>query len=807
MSKLAKVGLALGGTLVFVLVTLSILVKVMVTPEKVRETLLPMAEEALQRKVEIGKIDIGIFSGVSLSDLRVLKRGANDDFIFVQSMALDYKLLALLKGEVVIDQLLLEQPKIVVIRQADGRYNFSDLLAESKPENGSAAPTKQSEKDQPKGSAGSALDILVNTVSIKGGELLYIDRSQNSKSPYRYTLEQFDFQASKITLDKAFPITLSAVLNGSKIEVSGQYNIAQKSGDLDIKLAPLDLVQFAPYYRQVLPGRLGSAELALNLEVQMQPQLIESKGKVKLEKLELVLNDLPEAALQQTSLGFDYALGFDLSSNKLDVSTLLINFNDTVFGVDGTVNVGGSEPDLDLTIAFDKLDLRKLLQSLPAGLTKQLQSYSLAGQVDGRVGLAGRPSEGAALVKSADIELNNVQASVDTLRTGISGKIAYQDQQAESEHLALKIAEQQMDLKFKAKDLFGDVVKGDFQLSAAQLDLNKILPEQSTSGQLADQTNGQTNGQAAVRTMPTVERQSTAADEIGPFDIPVAMTGTLAVDKLIYKQLLLDKVRADLVLKDNHLKINQLRSGIAGGQLSATSDVNLGVKGLRYQGQMKLEQSQLIALVSGLLPQAKQSVSGQMSWQNNFSGRGTIPDNLLKALQVKGVMQLQKGKIAGSPLLEQLALFLGSPDLKILSFDALESHYDLRDGLANLTGQLDSSKTKLTPQGTIGVDGALNMKLDARLAPELMQKLGAKAELKNAISDQNGWGMLPLVIKGNLSSPKISFDAKALQKQAAEKLKQEATKKLLDKLGPKGGAETEPVKQLLDKTLNRLFGN
>jgi AsmA protein len=196
-----------------------------------------------------------------------------------------------------------------------------------------------------------------------------------------------------------------------------------------------------------------------------------------------------------------------------------------------------------------------------------------------------------------------------------------------------------------------------------------------------------------------------------------------------------------------------------------------------------------------------------LQWQNNFSGRGTIPDNLLRSLQVNGLLQLQQGQIAGSPLMEQLAVFLGIPDLKILSFEALESRYDLRDGLAKLSGQLNSSKARLTPEGTVGVDGALNLKLDARLAPELMQKIGVKTGLKQAVSDKDGWGMLPLAIKGTLNSPKIAFDAAALQKQAAQKVKEEATKKLLEKLAPEGDPAQEPVKQLLEGTLNKLFGN
>lgn len=798
MSKLAKVGIALGGTLVFLLVSLSILVKVMITPEKVREHLLPLVSETLNRNIEVSEIDIGIFSGVSLVGLQVKNIDGNDDFISVQSMGLHYKLLALLTGDLVIDQILLDQPRIVVSRNADGQFNFDDLLAAETESAATQDTTKNSEESQTTPS--SPFNLLVNEVSITGGEILFIDRAQNSKSPYRYTLDQFNFQASKITLDRSFPIKLVAELNGSKVEVSGHYDIANQSGDLDLQLSSLDLQPFAPYYRQSIPGKLGSAALTINLEVQLQPEEIESKGKVLLEGLDLVLNDLPEAELKNAKVGVDYALNFDLSKQKLDLSTFILNFNDTILGVEGAVELGGAEPTLALALLFDKLDLRALLQGLPAGLTQSVQAYSLAGQVDGRVDFAGKPSSGAKLVKSAKIDLINVQATVDSLRAGVNGNITYADQQVAADKLLLNFADQQAELKFKAENLLGKIIKGEFHVSAATLDLNSLLPveAETKTKTSAKKTSGSQ--------LPPAERQPTVADEIGPFDLPLDMTGTLKVGKLIYKQLNLDQVSADLVLKDNHLKINQLRSGIAGGEFLASTDVNLGVKGLAYQGQMKLDQSQLVSLISGVLPQAKQSVTGLLQWQNNFSGRGTLPDNLLKALQIKGAMQLNKGKITGSPLLEQLSVFLSIPELKILSFETLESNYDLRDGMANLSGQLNSSKAKLKPEGTIGVDGSLNMKLDARLAPDLMRSLGAKTGLQQTLSDKDGWGILPLTIKGSITSPKIGFDAKALQAQATDKFKDEAASRLLEKIAP-GGGDNTPVKQLLDNTLNKLFGN
>ena len=340
MSKAAKIAMAIAGSLVFILVSLSILVKVVVTPEKIRQTLLPLAEQALQRKVEIGTINIGIFSGVSVTDLRVQKKLSQDDFITVSLVSFKYKLVALLTGEIVIDKILLEEPRLEVIREPDGQFNFSDLLGEDSAKSGAKPKVSQSEP-----ATGSVLDLLVKEVRVTGGELLFVDRSQSPNTPYRYRIDRFNFEASSITLEKAFPIKLSGALNDSHIELSGRYDIRTQTGDFDLKLGSLDLVKFSPYFRNNLPGKLGSADLSLNMEVQLQPDMIESKGIVQLENLDLVLNDLPQAALQNDRLKVDYSLAFDLPQQRLSLSTMQINFNDSVVGLEGDVALAGAEPE------------------------------------------------------------------------------------------------------------------------------------------------------------------------------------------------------------------------------------------------------------------------------------------------------------------------------------------------------------------------------------------------------------------------------------------------------------------------------
>ena len=128
MSGPVKIALSLIGVLLVSLVVIIVLIKMELTPEMVRETIIPIAEEHLQRKVEVGEIKIGLFSGVSLADVKVLQRDGSDEFVSAGLISLSYRLWPLLTGKVVIDDVRLVQPKIVVTRNPDGSFNFSDLL-------------------------------------------------------------------------------------------------------------------------------------------------------------------------------------------------------------------------------------------------------------------------------------------------------------------------------------------------------------------------------------------------------------------------------------------------------------------------------------------------------------------------------------------------------------------------------------------------------------------------------------------------------------------------------------------------------
>jgi len=801
MSTPVKIAIYIVSILVIIAVALTVLIKTQITPEKVRETLIPLAEKRLQRKIEVGTIKIGILSGIYLTDLKVMQKNGEAEFFSIQGIELNYQLLPLLMGKVVVDKVSLQKPKIFITRMPDGQFNFSDLLQDKTEKKPASSGSHSSSPATTK-----KLNLLVKEVNVEGGELSYVDKFKNSRSPFRYTLNKLNFRARQITFDDSFPVDLSAMVNGSNIDISGHYDLSRQTGDLVIHLAPLDVVPFAPYYRTALPGKLSSARLALELEVDIQSDLVASKGKVIFDNIDLALDEFPDMKLKKGKLGVDYAVNFDMGKELLQISTLLVDFNGIKIGAEGQFDFSTPVPYMVSTLFFKKMDLREVMQNLPDQLARDYHKYSFAGIIDGQVNFSGKLDSGVALISSTQLNLSELRASLGNLRAGASGDVSYADNVFQTDNLRLQYGDQQIQLKTRVEKGADNIFHGKFELSADKLNLNKILAESdSVSGPVskteAEPDAGTNNSGNKGVTTPQAVRQKTLADDVGPFDIPVNMEGTLVIKQLIYKKLQVDKIFADASLKNNKLSISNLVGKIGKGELQGFSLVNLGVQGLSYQGAMTLSQAKVNTLVSGLFPDVKQNISGSLQCQNEFSGRGTLPDTLLPALKLKGSVAVQQGTVEGLPVLDQLADFLGSKKLKVLSFQSLTAQYNLYDGLTRVNSNLDSSKTKLISTGTVAADGRLNFNLDALFAPEVLKKMGLKKKLRKSIADQDGWGTLPLLIRGTLDHPKVSYDSVALQDQMVDK----ASQKLLEKLTGKNDEKSEPIKKLLNKTLDKLF--
>ena len=128
MKKAVKVALIVLAVFVLFFIGLSIFIKSFLSSDRLKGMILPQAEAVTGRKVNLDEIHVSLFKGIVAKGLSVKERDGQKDFIKVGEFILSYKLLPLLKKQVVLSKIEVASPSISIKKDKGGRYNFSDII-------------------------------------------------------------------------------------------------------------------------------------------------------------------------------------------------------------------------------------------------------------------------------------------------------------------------------------------------------------------------------------------------------------------------------------------------------------------------------------------------------------------------------------------------------------------------------------------------------------------------------------------------------------------------------------------------------
>lgn len=787
-----KIGRAAGivvAILVLVIVVLSVAARILITPERIRDAILPIARDALQREVELGDIEVSLFRGITLQNLNVREREGTESFIAADRVILRYQLWPLLYKRVVIDEARLEAPRIRIERLVDGSFSFSDLLpAESAPVEEPATAKKSEES--------TGIDLLVSEVTIRDGQVVFLDRRVKPGAPLEYKLVNLNVTARDISLEREFPLSVQAVINGSPLDIDGKVNAASRRGLAHVRLGDLDLTVFSPYFADQIPGKLGSLKLNLDLNAEGGADAISSSGHVELKQIDLVLDALKDAPLRGANASIDYKAKADLAQSRLTLDEAKVAFNGIPLLLAGTVENYAASSSVDLTAKLVDLDLRQAIAALPPGLIADVKGMDPAGTVNLTARLAGPLDKGAELLHSAEIRLSGVQANVGGLRPALSGQVYLKGDSLDSRDLALVAGDNRAAIELKASNLYGNPIQVSSRVTSERFELDPLFQAKA----------------APVAESSAKPVESAAPVEVGPFDLPLRADGSVQIKKTVFKGLTMDDFDLRYRLEKNLLTVERLTAKVAGGSFDQTARVDLGKKGLDYTTRLLFKDVQAEPLVNTFAPKAAGTVFGSLSFNADFNGRGTLPETLKRNLSGNGAVQITDGKLTGSGLIQGLASFINLEELRTIDFKQAKGAFTVTNGMINLNSDFSGSNARFAPQGTVGLDGELDLALDLRLSPTLTGKLDRRGNVAQFFTDAEGWGQVPLKAKGTFGAPRFAIDSSAVKGKVKEKAREEIEKKLqekvFDKLAPKEGegGDKEPAKQLLDEGLKKLFG-
>src|SRR5688572_21210963 len=143
-----------------VIVTLAVAF-VLLLPEIVRRVAINWLGDAITAPVSIADVDLNLFSGRAHVESFVIGN-AERPILSVPAFALRISPLALLTGQIDVEQLVLQKPVLTVERTGDDRYNVLELV-----------------NPPSTGGNGAARSFSIDKISIQGGEIAFIDRTRD----------------------------------------------------------------------------------------------------------------------------------------------------------------------------------------------------------------------------------------------------------------------------------------------------------------------------------------------------------------------------------------------------------------------------------------------------------------------------------------------------------------------------------------------------------------------------------------------------------------------------------------------------
>jgi AsmA protein len=358
--------LIIAGIVVGVLVLAVLLVPLFINVDSFRPELETKLSAALNRQVQVGKLEASIFSGgaaaenISIADDAAFNKGP---FLQASSLKVGLRLLPLIfSRRLSVTSITVEKPDIVLLKNQAGKWNYSSL--------GGSSPAKTTSA-----SSSATPEFSVDKFEIVDGTVRVGQSSGHSATRER-VYQNVHLVADNVSLSSAMPFTLTAATPGG-----GALNLEGQAGPINHEDSAKTPLNAQIGLRHIELGATGLLDPSSGLggtldfdgKVNSDGHHMHAEGKAKASGLKLVKGGAPAKAPVSLDCTSDFGLDSDTGTINANVHT----GNSTATAA-GTVDTHGQDPVAHLTLKGKDMavnDIAELLPSLgvvmPAGSSLQ----------------------------------------------------------------------------------------------------------------------------------------------------------------------------------------------------------------------------------------------------------------------------------------------------------------------------------------------------------------------------------------------------------------------------------------------------
>ena len=762
-------------------------------PNQYKAALVSAVQERYHRTLQLpGTIELRLFPPFTLNTgpMRLSEPGSSTLFAQASDMRLHLNLLALLQRQIVVDRIVLDAPRIVVQRNAQGQFNFDDLLPK-------AAITPSSAASGPARST-APVGLLVRRLSINGGDISLSD----AKTGVSGRFSGLNLELYGLGVPALSPMSLSARAVFTKPLLDANFSLKGQ-----LRAAPHDPLLLQDFMLRSDGNILGIKKLLSNVSGSLRYAPAPAAGPLA------AVAGKPEPTPRRAQPGGDGSL--QLENVQIKVQGQNAKGQPLQFEA-GLPRLDWSDNN---SLQLGALQARALLGAAPRTLHLELQAPASSGpaaklpipglRFDLQQGQGPQaPGLHASLQGALNLDLPGLQASLDdarlqgswradraqaqTLAFDLQGRLSYALANTDASFaLAGQAGPSKLQLSGSSKQ--GAIT---LQVSADQLDLDALLGTHATAAAAQP---------AASKPAPKVGVAGTVA--AAPLDLSplqgLQLDARLQLGSLRFKGLQWTALTAHVRDDGNTLSIDPFAMQGYGGTLGGTLQVDLNHAGYALmQTARHLQIQPIIRALSGY-----DLLLGTADAQLALTAQGASTAALLDTLDGTAQFEVRNGAIKGFDLAQNLRqagnlLRLRQDSLGTTSgqertdFTSLSVSFQLARGVAS-SHDLDVQSPLLRVVGAGRVDLPART-LDYVLRPTLVGTLagqgGPQAAALKGLT-------VPVRIRGAFSRPQYAV----LWSQAAggaidSALKNRAEQELQKRLGVKDR------QQLREQLQNRLKG-
>jgi uncharacterized protein involved in outer membrane biogenesis len=761
------------AVIVSVAVSLLALLNINSLIERNRAYLLDRAEQSLGRKISVGAVEATLFSGIGarLTNFAMADDPdyASTDFVRAKDLQIHVKFWPLLRKELQVKKVVLHDPVIGIVRNPDGKFNFSTIGKKGKEKKEAAEKEKKERADkEAKGESQSA--FLLSLLDISGGDIHYIDKKEGTD----LQLRQIDLKVEDFDLNQPFTVKLAAAVydDEQNLKLTSKIGPLRSDGDFnqvpldgEINVDPLDMTRI----KAALPALRNFLPKALDLSGVFRVKDLKFRGTLKdlgtTGEIEATQGAIGYGKTFQKATGIPFTLKADAryAGNKLSIGKGRLRLHNLELAASGDVLFGGSTT-VNLSVKSEPASLDGWEKILPA-----IASYQLTGTMDAQATVRGKVGKGAVPQIQGTLNLKKASAKPPDFPKPIENldtKINFTGQRADISDLSLSLGKSRIRIvaaiqKFSPLTLTykmstPEIWPADYQQSLAEDRKADVIRNLQSEGQFT----------MADGNMVYQGKLSSA-------------NGTLY--NVAYKGL-----DATVSLADKVANIKSLQVNAMSGAVQLVGEYSFKEPVPRFSVGSKLQGIDVKELYLALDPKAERDLRGRMNADMKLAGSGKSWEEVKPTLRGQGEAEVIQGALLNFNIAEStLGGVTGMPGLtnivnpslrkkypetftaKDTEFKELKANFDLADGRINVK-DLRMSAAEFVVQGNGWAD--FTRKVDFRSTVSFSQRLSADLsqsarEMKYLLNNQGQFEM-PIVLKGRLPNVKPKPDTNYLAQMA-----------------------------------------